>query len=148
MFGLIPNSRRQNEIMRAKDPWGIISVFDEFFNEAMFPESLNSNPLRADIRETEKEYIVDAEVPGVRKEDIKIELREDILTISVEQNDQKEEKTDNYLRRERRTGSFKRSIMVQNVNNEAVTAKYDNGVLTITLPKDEVNKKDYRIDIN
>ncbi|HEY9061960.1 MAG TPA: Hsp20/alpha crystallin family protein [Pseudobacteroides sp.] len=148
MFGLTPYFRKQNDIMKGNNIWDINTVFEEFFKEPFFQNSfMAANAIKADIRENDKEYIVDAEIPGVNKEDIKLELRNDTLTISVEHKVDTEEKSENYLRRERKLGSFSRSFYVQNVKNDMVTAKYNNGILTITLPKEEGKAKSNRIDI-
>ncbi|PNT91110.1 Hsp20/alpha crystallin family protein [Clostridium thermosuccinogenes] len=141
MFGLTPFNSRRNGMVRRNDPWGIRDFMDSFFSEPFF---LESTGIRADIRETDKEYIVDAEIPGVNKENIKLELRDDVLTISVERNEQINEERENYIRRERRYGSYSRSFYVENVKNEDVKAKYANGVLTITLPKQEGGKDNRR----
>ncbi len=149
MFGLTPNFRKQNEITtRGNNIWDLNSVFEEFFREPFFNGSfMGGNPIKADIRENDKEYIVDAEIPGVNKEDIKLELMNETLTISVEHKAETEEKSENYLRRERRVGSFSRSFCVPNVKNDMVTAKYNNGILSISLPKEEGKGKSNRIDI-
>lgn len=151
MFGLTPYNRRNSDLTKRNDIWDIRSVFDSFFNDTFsaFPSFLSSaHPMRADIRETEKEYVVDAEIPGANKEDIKLELRDDVLTISVEHNEEVNEERDSYIRKERRYGSYCRSFYVDGVKNDAVTAKYNNGVLTITLPKEEGAKEHrHRIDI-
>lgn len=143
MFGITPYNRRGNEISRRNDPFDVRTIFDDFFGESMLPAFFTAaNPIKTDIRETEKEYVVEAEIPGMKKEDIKLELRDDVLTISVEQDEQVNEERDNYIRKERRYGSFARSFRVPNVRNEAVSARYDNGILSITLPKsDEVREK-------
>jgi len=149
MFGLTPYNRRNQEVARRGNVWDLRSLFDDFFNDSLFPAFFHEgHPIKADIRETDKEYIVDAEIPGVKKEDIKLDLRDDTLTIAVEQNSEIKEERENFIRRERRYGSFSRSFYVEDVKHEGVTAKYDNGILTITLPKQEgakVNK--HRIDI-
>lgn len=150
MFGLTPyNNRKQNGLVGRNDFFNVKSLFDEFFNDSLFPAiSSVGASMRADIRETEKEYIIDAEIPGVRKEDIKLDLRDDVLTISVEQNEQINEERDNFIRKERRFGSVSRSFYVDNVKPEGVAAKYENGILTINLPKnDETKRKGHRIDI-
>jgi HSP20 family protein len=148
MFGLTPNFRKQNNITGGNNIWDINSVFEEFFKEPFFQNSfMAGNAIKADIRENDKEYIVDAEIPGVDKEDIKLELRNDTLTILVEHKVDTEEKSENYLRRERKVGSFSRSFYVQNVKNDMVTAKYNNGILTVSLPKEEEKGKSSRIDI-
>ncbi len=139
MFGITPYNRRNPNLM---------SIFDDFFNESFFSPLLGTeNPIRADIRETEKEYVVDAELPGVEKENIKLDLRDDVLTISVEHNQEINDERENYIRKERRVGKFSRSFHVENVKNEAVTAKYNNGVLTVTLPKEEGKVKRHNIEI-
>ena len=149
MFGLTPYNRRANEIARREDPFEIGSMFDEFFREPFMPALFSaSNPIKTDIRENEKEYVVEAEIPGAKKEDIKLELRDDVLTISVEHKDEVNEERNNYIRKERRYGSYSRSFQVQNVCNEDVTAKYENGILAVTLPKsEEVKETKHNIDI-
>jgi HSP20 family protein len=154
MFGLTPYNRRDGRLTGRESIWGksiwdIRNAFENFFNDPFFA-GLNAfvNPVKADIRETSKEYIIEAEVPGLKKEDIKLELRDDVLTISVENNVETKEERDNYIRRERRYGSFSRSFHVENVKHEDVTAKYSDGILTITLPKSaETKKRGYNIDI-
>ena len=145
MFGLTPFNSRRNGMIRRNDFWDIRDFMDSFFNDPFFQ---GSSGIRDDIRETDKEYIVDAEIPGVNKDDIKVELVDDVLTISVERNEQINEERENYIRRERRYGSCSRSFYVENVKNDGVKAKYDNGILTITLPKQEYGKKNgKRIEI-
>lgn len=136
MFGLVPFGRRNGEIARKGDIDDLRSVFDDFFNDSFLTGFTSAGaPIRADIRETEKEYIIEAEIPGVNKGDIKLELRDDILTISTERREETNEERNNYIRKERRYGSYSRSFHVENVKNEETAAKYDNGVLTVTLPK-------------
>lgn len=150
MFGLTPYNRRGNEVSRRNDPFDIRNIFEDFFGDSLMPAFYTAaNPIKTDIRETEKEYVVEAEIPGAKKEDIKLELKDEILTIAVEHNEQTNEEHDNYIRKERRYGSFSRSFQVQNVKNEEVTAKYENGILTVTLPKaGEEKEKKHNIEIN
>lgn len=150
MFGLVPFNRRGNDIARRNDVWDLRNIFEEFFNDPFFSGAASgAHPIKADIRETEKEFVIDAEIPGAKKEDIKLDLRDDTLTISVENNVETKEERENFIRRERRYGSFSRSFYVENVNRDAVTAKYNDGILTVVLPKsEEAKKKSHRIDIN
>lgn len=150
MFGLTPYNRRENEVTRKNDPFDIRNIFDEFFGEPLMPAFFTAaNPIKTDIRETEKEYIVEAEIPGARKEDIKLELKDEILTVAVEHDEQTNEEHEDYIRRERRYGSYSRSFQVQNVKNEDVMAKYENGILTVTLPKSgEAKVRKHNIEIN
>lgn len=149
MFGLTPFNRRQNGMIRRGGPVDFRDIFDSFFNDSFFPAFFpEGSGIRADIRETDREYIVDAEVPGVNKEDIKLDLKDDVLTISVERNEQLNEERENYIRRERRYGSYSRSFYVENVRHEDVTAKYKDGILTVVLPKAEgENNRKRRIEI-
>jgi len=149
MFGLTPYNRR-NSVLTGRDSiWDIRNFFESFFSDPFFTGlSAFANPVKADIRETDKEYIIEAELPGMKKEDIKLELRDDVLTISVENNVETNEERDNYIRKERIHGSFSRSFHVENVRHEDVTAKYSDGILTIKLPKSaEAKKRGYNIDI-
>ncbi|NMA32989.1 MAG: Hsp20/alpha crystallin family protein [Clostridiaceae bacterium] len=148
MFGLVPFNRR-NSVSSRKDFFGLDSFFDNFFNDSFAGFFTAVNPIRADIRETDKEYIIEADLPGVRKEDIRLELADGVLTLGVEHNEQIDEERDNYIRKERRYGSYCRSFRVDGVKEDNVTAKYENGVLTIKLPKtEEAKPKSHRIDIN
>lgn len=145
MFGLTPYNRRGNEIVGRDDFMNLRSIFDDFFNDSLIPSFLsNAHPIKADIRETEKDYVVEAEIPGVKKEDLKLDLRDDTLTISVEHNEENKEERENYIRRERKSGSYSRSFYVENVRHEGVSAKYADGVLTIVLPKQEAGKENKR----
>ena len=149
MFGLIPYNRRNNELTTRNGMLDFRNIFDDFFNDSYLPGFFTAaNPMKADIRETEKDYVIDAEIPGAKKEDIKLELRDDTLTIAVEHNEQVDEEKENYIRKERRYGSYSRSFYVENVKNEDVAAKYNDGILTVTLPKSkETREKQHRIEI-
>lgn len=148
MFGLVPY-RRGLGLRKNDSVWDIGSMVDDFFNDSLIPTFLTPvNPMRADIKETENEYIVDVEVPGVNKEDIKLELKDDVLSICVEKNEEIEEEGKEYIRRERRYGSCTRSFYVPEIKHEDVKAKYNNGVLTVTLPKvAEIKDKERKIEI-
>ena len=145
MFGLTPYEPRKNQIIsrRPRD------VFDNFFNDDFMPMFTgNFASFKTDIRETETEFIIDAEMPGVSKDNIKIDLNEDILSISVERNEEKNEEKSNYIRRERRYGSSSRSFNVGNVKQDEINAKFDNGILSIHLPKlQESRSEGHSIDI-
>jgi len=160
MFGLVPfGKNRRGALNRGSDIWDlrdmgsdiwdIENAFNEFFDNLPMHKFFGGHhPIRADIRETDKEYVIEAEIPGVNKEDIKIDLRDDVLTIQVERNEQIDEERDNYIRKERRYGSYSRSFYVQDIDQDGVKAKYNNGILTITLPKlEEPGRNRRRIDI-
>lgn len=149
MFGLVP-FRRGGGISKRHDIWDLGNFFEDFFNDSFLGGLVTAfHPIRADIRETDKEFIIEAELPGVNKEDIKVDIRDDMLTISVENKVETNEERENYIRRERRYGTYSRSFYLDNVKHEDIKAKYNNGVLTITLPKvDEGKGKNRKIEIN
>ncbi|CUO92950.1 molecular chaperone [Clostridium disporicum] len=113
-------------------------MFNDFFNDDMLSKFNSSGSFKTDIKETPEEYIVHAELPGVKKEDIKVDYNNNYLTISATRNNESEEKKDNYIRRERSYGSVSRGFYISNVNKDSIKAKFDNGVLNIELPKKEL----------
>ena len=119
---------------------------DDFFNMG-FPTDFDTC-IRADIKENDKEYIIEADMPGFDKNDIEIELVDDRLTIMAKKDEKVEEQGENYIRRERRYGQTARSFIVEGIEHEDVVAEYKNGVLKITLPKSKENRRRGRkIDI-
>ena len=104
--------------------------------------------IKSDIKETETSYIVEAELPGYSKEDIKVELSDGILTISAETNKESEETKDNFVRKERYMGKVSRCYSFDDVDEDSVKAKYNNGILSIELVKIDksVPKKNINIE--
>jgi HSP20 family protein len=91
-----------------------------------------------DITEDEKEYLVKAEIPGMKKEEVKVTVEDGVLTISGERKAEKEEKTKKYHRIERSYGKFERSFSLpENVDPTKVTAEHKEGLLQVRLPKTE-----------
>jgi HSP20 family protein len=95
-----------------------------------------------DVVETDKEVIATAEMPGLEKSDININLTEDILEISADTKQEEEKKEKGYIYKERRSGSYYRAISLpSSVDPDNTKATYNNGVLQVTMPKTEVKKK-------
>jgi HSP20 family protein len=91
---------------------------------------------QVDIGENENEYTVQVELPGVKKGDVKITLKDNILTIEGEKKFEKKSKSDNYHCSERTFGKFMRSFeLPQTVNQESIGAEFENGILRIAIPK-------------
>lgn len=94
-----------------------------------------------DIRETDNAFIAEAELPGLKKDDINVSIEDNLLTISGERRLERDEKKDNYHRIERSYGSFQRSFSLpRGVDATKVEAKFSDGVLKLSLPKSEVAK--------
>lgn len=99
-----------------------------------------------DISEDENSFYIVAEIPGVKKEDIKITLQDNILTIEGEKKKSTEQKEKNFYRSERMFGSFKRSITLPaEVDSDKVEAKFEDGMLNIRLQKIEPKKKNEKV---
>jgi len=95
-----------------------------------------------DVVETDKEVVATAEMPGLEKEDIKINITEDRLEISAETKHEEEKKEKGYIYKERRAGSFYRAIPLPSpIDPDNAKASYNNGVLEIKMPKTEIKKK-------
>ena len=144
---IIPFGRRPFDIMRKfeKELFDI----DEWFDEFISPFEKNTRFMRADIKETENEYIIEAELPGVKKDEIKIELYDNRLTIKAETKHELKEEKENFIRKERRYGAFCRTFYLDNVKQDDIKAKYEDGILKITLPKEKPSKPSIRtIDID
>ena len=104
---------------------------------------------RVDVHETDKEILIDAELPGIDKKDIQVELKENLLTIIGERKQERTSKNEECSRVERHYGKFERSFgLPDTVHSEKVNAEYKNGVLTLTLPKTEkAMPKEIKIDV-
>lgn len=108
----------------------------EELERSMFGTS-GVNAFRTDIRDTGDAYVLEADLPGMKKEDIHIDIDGDRLSISAERSASKEEKDEKvgYIRCERSYGSFSRSFDISGIRGEDISAAYEDGVLKLTLPK-------------
>ena len=125
------------------------NLFDDWFDESfgMLPEWGSRNPLygkhaknlmKTDVRETEDSYELDIDLPGFKKDEIKVDLKDGYLTISAAKGLDKDEKDKKgkYIRQERYAGACSRSFYVGDaVEPEDVSAKFEDGILTISVPK-------------
>lgn len=128
MYSLLPFGRRSNDLS---------SLFDEF-ERSFFPAEARRLPaFRTDIKDEGDHFLLEAELPGFRKEDIDLDLKDGILTISANHEETVENQDDSgkYVCRERRSGSFRRSFDISGIQEDAIDASYENGVLKLTLPK-------------
>jgi HSP20 family protein len=125
---------------RSFNPFYMNDLFDEDFLP-VFTNRTDSMPA-VNIKEDEKNYILELAIPGSDKKDLKIDVNEDVLTVSSEIKKETEDNKDGYKRKEFSYSSFCRSFFIpENVNREKIDANYKDGVLTIALPKQEEDKK-------
>lgn len=145
MFGLTPYERRNGDLMFFNPFKELEDMEKRFFSDRTLTN------FKTDIRDTGKEYVLEAELPGFDKSDIGIDVQNGYLTITAEHREEKDEKDKkgNYLRRERSYGSLSRSFDVSEIEEGEITASFNNGVLELVLPKKaekaEVTRK---IEIN
>ena len=119
-----------------------------FANDWPFKRSLAGDTFKLDVQENEKEYLVEAELPGVDKDEISLSLVEGRLQISINKEERVEEDNKNYIHRERRYSSMCRNIYLADSDSENIKAKLDNGLLTITIPKKPSTDNSIKIDID
>ena len=127
MFGLTPYTR--NFYVASYDPFKEMEEFERRFFGQRTPA------LKTDIRETESTYILETDLPGFAREDVRAEIKNGYLTIRAERSSESKNEGESYLRRERTSGVFTRTFDLEGIDTEAVTASFKNGVLTIELPK-------------
>lgn len=120
-------------------PFYMPNLFDDdFFSGSTGRASLMP---AVNIREDEKNYFLELAIPGIDKKDLKIDINEDVLTISSEKKSENEEEHDGYKRKEFSYSSFCRSFYIpENANKEKIEAGYKDGVLNVTLPKQAEEK--------
>ena len=129
VFDMMPFERRNS--MARFDPFRELENFEKsFFGDF-------GGGFRTDIKDKGDHFELEADLPGVKKEDIAVDIDGDCLTISAQRDSQREEKNDQeqYVRRERSYGSYSRSFDISNVKSEEISGSYENGVLKLVLPK-------------
>ncbi|MDR0751547.1 MAG: Hsp20/alpha crystallin family protein [Christensenellaceae bacterium] len=127
---------------------GLLDGFDSFFRPVFEDSELY---MRCDVKEEGSDHFsIEAELPGVKKEDIDVSLKDGYLTISAQKKEAEEVSTDSYIRREIKYGSSSRSFFIgYNVDETDIVAGFENGILKLKFPRDKGGKNDgKRIAIN
>ena len=128
------------------DDWMDFPFDDDFFGRKnpLYGKHAK-NMMKTDVRETDDSYEVDMDLPGFKKDEVKVQLADGYLTIEAAKGldkDEKDKKSGKYIRRERYAGSMSRSFYVgEGVTQEDIHAKYEHGVLKLSIPKKEEQKK-------
>lgn len=146
MLEMMPFKR--NNLSRRDD--FLSPFFKNFFEDDFFTAITHMNHnFKVDLKETNDSYLVEADLPGVKKEAINIDFENNYLTISAKRDETIQNQSENYVRRERHYGEFKRSFHLDNIDENKIDASFTDGVLKITLPKltKDIDKK-RRIDIH
>ena len=135
------------KLIKRSDNWGLPSIWEDFIGKDLFDFptvfATGTSVPAVNIRESENDFQVEVAAPGMEKKDFNINLDNNVLTISSEKEEKKEEKDKkgNYTKREFSYSSFERSFtMPDSVDVEKIAAAYNDGVLNITLPKHQEAK--------
>ena len=142
MAGLVPFNRRFGNFAN--------NNFEDFYNlidDFFTPRSLDRSTFKIDVQNEEKQYVIEAELPGISKDEIGLDLDDGRLTISVNREETVEDQQRHYLHRERRASSMSRSIYLADADPDGIKAKMDNGVLTLTVQKQTKQISSKKIEI-
>lgn len=145
MFEMMP-IRKPYSLARRRDYFD--HLFDSFFQE-MIPASSEAKvkPFKVDVKESEAAYTIEADLPGFNKDAIEVEYDNNYLTISARKEEGRDEVKENYVRRERSWGDFKRSFFIDNIKKSAIEASFADGVLKVVLPKELPGEEKKKIDV-
>ena len=138
MYTLLPT--RRNTLCRPGNDF-IRSFFD-------VTDMFRPVNLQVDVKEEGDLYKLKADLPGVSKDQISLSVKDDSLTISADLNQEKKEQKEGYLYSERYSGHVERSFNMEGIDTAGITAAYENGVLTVTLPKQKAEEKPEARKIN
>ncbi len=147
MTGLVPFNRK-NTGLRNTGFGDFYNMLDDFFSDSWSPSrSLERDTFKINVQQNDTEYLIEAELPGISKEEIKLDLNDGRLSISVQREEKINEEKKNYIHRESRFSSMSRSIYLEDADSKGIKAKLDNGVLNISVPRQEKTVKAERIEI-
>jgi len=142
---LMPMLWSNNNLFDEMDDFFGGRLFGDLYDSGLIEKNFEpaSGLMKTDVIEKDNSYQLEAELPGFNKEDINIDLKNEVLTISATHNENKDEKNENgkYIRRERRSSSYQRSFRTPGLKPEDIIAQYKNGVLTVNIPKKEAIPK-------
>ena len=121
---------------------------DDIFED--FNKAAKASQMKCDIYEKDGKYNIEMDIPGFDKQDIRIECQDGILSVTAEKKSDSEETSDDkkYLRRERFYGKVSRSFTFNDINEEAISAEFNNGILKIVIPKTDKTESKKVIEIN
>lgn len=134
MFGVTPFNR--NVVRRKSESDPFANLIDDFFRDDFFPlRNLRYDTFKVDIREENNAYMIEADMPGIKKEEIRLDYKDGYLEISIEHDEAKEEENKNYIHKERKMCSMNRTLNLGELDFEQIEATLKDGILTIKAPK-------------
>ncbi|KMO86403.1 heat-shock protein Hsp20 [Megasphaera cerevisiae DSM 20462] len=148
MAGLVPFNKKNKEISTNTGFEDFYNVLDDFFsNDWPLRRTLTHDTFKVDVEDNGNEYLIEAEVPGIDKKDINVELNDGKLMISITRDENSESKKKNFIHRERRYSSMSRSIYLEDAKPDGIKAKLENGLLKVVVPKEEKPNNSITIDV-
>ena len=149
MAGLVPYNRKNRALTDRGfgDFRDFYNMVDDFFNDSWPSKRSLRDSFKIDVQENDEEYLIEAELPGVDKDEVSIDIDEGRMTISVKREENKDEENKNYLHKERRFSSMSRSLYLDDAKSEGIKAKLENGVLNIKVPKEGKPNNSVQIEI-
>lgn len=148
MAGLVPFNKKNKEISTNTGFEDFYNVLDDYFsNDWPFKRTLTHDTFKVDVEDNGNEYLIEAEVPGIDKKDIIVELNDGKLMISITRDENSESKKKNFIHRERRYSSMIRSIYLEDAKPDGIKAKLENGLLKVVVPKEEKPNNSITIDV-
>ncbi|MBE0701521.1 MAG: Hsp20 family protein [Acholeplasmataceae bacterium] len=141
MFGLTPFNR--HAVRRTNDQDHFFNLMDDFF----LVRNLRNDAFKLDIKEEDNAYIIEADLPGVKNEEIQLSYQDGHLSIEIEKDETMQEEKRNYIHRERRQCSMKRTLNLGDLNMDQIEANLKDGILIIKAPKAAVIENKKRIEI-
>lgn len=144
MFTIRP--RFNNHINTFDDMFPGDSFFRSFFDMS---DAVGNAGFRVDVRDENDKFVIEAELPGVKEDNISLSYNDNVLTIAADVKSNKDEKKDNYVYCERKVGHMERRFNIESIKQDEIVANFENGVLMINLPKQNIEKPQPRkIEIN
>jgi len=150
MVGMVPFNRRGSYLARPEVGFNdFYNMLDDFFTDSLRTgRNLQRDTFKIDIEDLGNEYRVDAEMPGVQKEEIDLNVEGEDLCIVLNRTETSNTEEKNYIHRERRVTSMSRRVRLADANLGAIKAKLDEGILSITIPKIEKISDSFKIAID
>lgn len=146
MANLIP----ANRMSRSVTPTGFedfYNMLDDFFTDPWLTGRRTKEAFRLDVQQTENEYTIEAELPGVNREDISLEMNEGTLRIAVNHEENSIEEGKNYIHRERRHSAMSRAVYLADAQADGISAKLDGGILKVSVPRAKAADNTRKIEI-
>jgi HSP20 family protein len=147
MANLVPGNRG-NRGLATTGFEELYNMLDDFFTDPWLTgRRVSRDTFRVDVQVADKEYVVEAELPGVKKEEVQVQMNDGNLSITVQRDEKVEDDGKNYIHRERRYASMSRSVYLGDAASEGISAKLEGGVLHVTVPRQPQVENSRRIEI-